>query len=375
MRIGIIGCGFVADYYMQTLSNYPNLKLVGVMDQNKDRAAHFTDFYGIKHFPSIEALIEKAEVTLILNLTNPRNHFEVSKTCLNAGVHVYSEKPLATNFAEAEDLVKLAEEKGLAIAGAPCNILSETAQTLWKAIRENVIGPIRLVYGEMDDGTLHKMAYRKWFSSSGVPWPYKDEFEVGCTLEHAGYYIGWLVAFFGAAETVTAFSACLIPEKVANEILTPSDTPDFSVACIRFSSGVVARLTCGIVAPHNHGLKIVGEEGILCTDDCWNYKSPVYVRKRITIRRKTLISPLKNKVPLLKAPGGKIKQRGSQQMDFVRGVGEMASAIQENRLSRLPSDFILHVNEIVLAIQNIHEYGGTYKVQTRFKPLTPMPWA
>lgn len=374
MRIAIVGCGFVADYYLKTLPNHPDLELVGVMDRDPERASRFSAYHCVPAYGSLDELLEDDRVEIVLNLTNPRSHFSVSKACLKAGKHVYSEKPLSMELSEAQELVDLAEQQGLSICSAPCSLLGETAQTLWKALREKQVGQVRVVYAEMDDGLVHRMPYKKWVSESGLPWPYKDEFEVGCTLEHAGYYVTWLVAFFGPAESVTAFSSCLIPDK-ETDVPLEVDAPDFSVACIKFASGVVARLTCGIIAPHNHELMIVGDEGILCTDDCWYYRSPVYIRRMINIRRKTLISPWKQKYPLVGKASPRFKYRGSQQMDFSRGVAEMASAITEKRPCRLSARYSLHVNEIVLAIQNALETSSSYKITSTFDPIEPMPWA
>ncbi len=188
-------------------------------------------------------------------------------------------------------MVELADRRGLHLSSAPCNVLGETAQTVWKALRVHAIGPVRLAYAEMDDGLVHRMRYRHWKSELGVPWPWKDEFEVGCTLEHAGYYITWLAAFFGPAESVTAFSSCQVPEK---ETDVPLDVtaPDFSVAAIRFRNGVVARLTCSVIAPHDRRLRIFGDDGVLSVADCWNDRSPVYLKRR------TRWSPLMGKFPL-----------------------------------------------------------------------------
>lgn len=366
MQIAIIGCGFVADFYLKTLPNYPELKLVGVMDKNSERASHFYSYHGVPYYNSIEELLEDRKVELVVNLTNPRSHFSVSKACLEAGKHVYSEKPLAMDLAEAEELVALAEEKGLYISSAPCTFLGETAQTMWKALQEKIVGEVRLVYAEMDDGMVHQMRYHDWKSESGIPWPYKDEFEVGCTLEHAGYCLTWLVAFFGPVQSVTAFSSCLIKDKQTDVVLDPPNTPDFSVACIQFASGVVARLTCSIVAPVDHSIKIIGDRGILSTDDCWNFRSPVNFQRRITIRRKTFVSPWKKKYPLVKIKNGQIKHKTKHGMDFCRGVAELANAIEEKRLCRLSAQFSLHVNEVVLAIQNALEKNCTYQVTSSF---------
>ncbi|MFM7427772.1 MAG: Gfo/Idh/MocA family protein [Elainella sp.] len=373
MRIAIVGCGFVADYYLKTLSSYPELEIAGVMDRVKQRADHCSAYHGVPVYDSLDALLNDSSVELVLNLTNPRSHYEVSRAALSAGKHVYSEKPLAMAMVEAEELVQLAEQKGLQIVSAPCSLLSETAQTVWRALREQKVGPVRLVYAEMDDGLVHRMPYKTWISESGIPWPYKDEFEVGCTLEHAGYYVTWLTAFFGPAETVTAFSACLVPDK-QTDVPLEVNAPDFSVACIKFASGVVARLTCGIVAPHDHELKIIGDEGILGIKDCWYYGSPVYIKRMVRIRRKTFISPWKQNYPLVRQPP-KFSYKGSQQMDFARGVAELAAAIREQRPCRISPRFSLHNNELVLAIQNALDTGAPHKLTTIFEPVQPMPWA
>ena len=374
MKIAIVGCGFVADYYLSTLKFHPNLELVGVTDKNKERMQKFSDWHSVSAYGSLEELLNDAQVEIVLNLTNPRSHYEVSKACLEAGKHVYSEKPLAMDIDDAKELVEIAENKGLHISSAPCSLLGETAQTVWKALRENKIGKVRLVYAEMDDGLVHRMPYQKWLSESGTPWPYKDEFEVGCTLEHAGYYVNWLTAFFGPAKTVTAFSSCLIEDKEVDVKLDPPETPDFSVACIKFHTGVVARLTCSIVAPHDHSLRIIGDEGIINTHDCWNYGESVYIQRLMRIRRKVFMNPVKQKYPLVrKSP--RFETKGAQKMDFCRGVAEMAYAIEEKRASRMAADVSLHNNELAIAIQDSLETGGCYHLTTSFIPVIPMDWA
>ncbi|XGB43848.1 MAG: Gfo/Idh/MocA family oxidoreductase [Nodosilinea sp. LVE1205-7] len=376
MRIAIAGCGFVSDYYLKTLPLHPDLTLVGCLDQNPQRSQRLSKNQGIREYGTLEEMLADPQVDIVLNLTNPRAHYGLTRAALEAGKHVYSEKPLAMEISQAKELVSLANQKGLQIASAPCSCLSETAQTLWKALRKEVVGKVRLVYAEMDDGLVHKMPYDQWVSSEGIAWPFQDEFEVGCTLEHAGYYLTWLTMFFGPATTVTAFSSCLIPaaDKRSDVTLNPPDAPDFSVACIKFASGVVARLTCSIVAPHDHSLRIIGDDGIMGIKDCWYYGDPVYTQRMIKIRRKVLMSPLKRNYPLVrKAP--KLSYRGAQQMDFCRGVAEMAAAIREGRPNRLGSDFSLHNNELAIAIQQALETGAPYLLTTSFAAVEPMPWA
>ncbi len=382
MKLAFVGCGFVADFYAQTLRNYPSLEIAGVTDCAAGRAERFGAYYGLPVYRTLTELLADRDVEVVLNLTNPRVHYEVTRACLMAGKHVYSEKPLATDFAQAQELVGMAEERGRLLSSAPCSVLGETAQTLWRALRRGAIGPVRLAYAELDDGLIHRMHYRGWFSDSGSPWPYQDEFEVGCTLEHAGYYVTWLAAFFGPASSVTSYARCLIPDKGTETPLRPA-AADFSVAAIEFESGVVARLTCGIVAPHDHSLKIIGDDGVLAIDECWSYGAPVHLHRRTEggrwLKRLGWLTALPGigarRLPLVRRPRMRHAYKGTHRMDFARGVVELVRAAKTGTACRLSARFALHVNEIVLAIQSPELMGSPRKLTTTFEPMEPMPWA
>jgi predicted dehydrogenase len=374
MKIAIIGCGFVADFYMQSLPLYSNLELQAIADQDSVRLKEFATYHGLTCMKTVADVLADSSIELVLNLTNPGSHYEVSKACLLAGKHVYSEKPISMRLDHAKELVEIATARGLRITSAPCNVLSETAQSLWKALREQQVGQIKLVYAEMDDGLVHRMPYRQWLSDSGRPWPYKDEFEVGCTLEHAAYYTTWLTAFFGPAVSVTAFSSCLYTDK-ETDIPLDHNAPDLSVACIRFACGVVARLTCSIIATRDQRLRFFGESGVMSVDDSWNYREPIHIKRMINIRRRMFLSPIGKKYPLAKITRTAKPRRGSNPMEFCRGPAELAAAITDNRESCMPMDYCLHNNEIVLAIQHALENSSTYQMTTSFNSITPMPWA
>ena len=86
MRIALLGCGYVADFYGKTLPNYPGLTLAGAFDTDAARAKSFCDLYGGTHYPSFEALLADESVQMVLNLTNPRAHLETTSRCLDAGI-------------------------------------------------------------------------------------------------------------------------------------------------------------------------------------------------------------------------------------------------------------------------------------------------
>ncbi len=341
---------------------------------------------------SLEELIGDPAVDLVLNLTNPRSHYAVTRACLEAGRHVYSEKPLAMCVDQAAELAELARQRGVYLASAPCSVLSETAQTLWKAIRENAVGKARLVYANFDDGMVGpNMKPWTWVSDSGAPWPARDEFEVGCTFEHAGYVLTWLAAFFGPAVSVTAFASCRIPDK---GIPVASMASDFTVGCIEYADGMVARVTCGLVAPRDKSITVVGDDGVLFVGNVRNDHAPVIVRSsklwrwrsRLAQRTQWLHRWLEERFPwpgaetmfqrtypLVRQPA--VRVGGHKPVDFMRGPSEMTEAIRERRPCRLSAELGVHIVEIVEALDDPGRFGGYRRLATTFPPMHPMTWA
>lgn len=377
--IAIVGCGFVADFYAATLPLHPELRLVAVTDMDQARAERFGRAHAATVHASLDDLLADPAVEIVVNLTNPHSHFAVTRAALEAGRHVYSEKPLAMELDQAEALVALAEERGLLLSSAPCGFLGESLQALRKALREDAIGKVRLVYAEIDDGPIHRMRPDTWESPAGTPWPWRDEFSVGCTMEHAGYHLTWLAALFGPARSVTAFSRTLVPEKHP-DMPAEDIAPDFSVACILFRSGVVARLTCGIVAPHDHVLRVIGDEGELSIDEIWHFGAPLRIRRfdalgfraesHAWLARHGLtrwLFGLDGKKSPLSPPSGWRRSVRRHEMDYALGVADLAAAVREKRSPALPATLALHVNEIALAIQNARETGGSTTLRTTFE--------
>ncbi len=370
-QIGIVGAGFVADLYMRSLALYDGVHVVGVHDIDADRLGQFCSYWKVQPFQSLDMLLESGHCDLVLNLTNPGSHCEVTRRCLSSGVHVYSEKPLAMELSDAISLHELAQQKNLLLGSAPCNFLSESAQIAWRTLRDFKIGRPRLVYAELDDGFVTQAPYESWVSESAAPWPYQDEFEVGCTLEHAGYYLTWLVAMFGPVKRVAAASACLIENKIGPNVET---APDFSVGILYFKNEVVARLTCSILATHDHRFRVIGDRGVMEVKDCWDNESPVIVKKRKAIRRRLIELPIGRRQKIAGPTHPKVSRRGAASMNFALGPVEMIDALREGRDPRVSADMALHINEVTLAIQDAVG-GRIVDIKTTCPPIEPMPWA
>lgn len=388
MNIAIIGCGYVAEQYLATLPHHPELRLVGAFDRDAERLEAFARRTKARAYPSLETLLGDATVELVLNLTNPRSHFAVNRACLNAGKHVYSEKPLAMTTGEATRLAELAQQKQLQLGSAPCSVLSASAQTLRRAVHDGAVGTVRVVYAAFDDGMIApQMAPWTWTNGAGVPWPAKDEFEVGSTYQHAGYVVTWLCAIFGPARGVTSFASVQVPDK---GIAVEAMAPDFTVGCLEFDGGVVARVTCGLAAPRDKSITIVGDYGTLSVGNVRDDGAPVMWRSAAPGRLESLLR--RRMRPLYRWLQARLTDAGvaalfsqpwrpidrsrtfgatpDKPVDFLLGPSELAGAITDGRAAVLSAEFGVHLVEILERLQFPERFGDK-RVVSSFKQLAP----
>ena len=406
MRIGVIGCGYVFDHYMATWARHPKLELAGVADRDAGRADTVARTYGVRHYATNEEMLADPSIGIVANFTSIESHFEVTRAALLADKHVYSEKPLTTDLDEARALFDLAAERGLVLSCAPSNVFSDTTQTMWKAVRDGAVGDVRIVYAEFDDNPIYLMSPETWKSRSGAPWPYIHEYEQGCTFEHAGYHLVWMCAIFGPVETVTAFSDVTIPDKT-DAPLDPPDTPDFSVACLKFRSGIVARLTCSIGAPRSphahHRQRRHAARGHLpalpqsgapravrqtrpqrAQGGLGAHEHPAATalrRRRATAAAPAQRAPGRGRAAHIDRGTMVVATRPSEPFETARtgpagqerGPGGDGGRIPVRHPCFPPPDFILHVTELTLNIQRAGTESRTHRMETYFPPLSPRP--
>lgn len=364
-NIAFVGTGFVADYYMKTLQNHANMRLVGVWDKDPVRLAQFSGYYQVKTFDSLNALLSDKSVDIIVNLTNPESHFEINMAALHAGKHVYCEKPLALTYGEAKDVIDYANAHNLSVCAAPANALSDAFDVFKAELDKGDIGAPKLAYIEMEDGAVFRDNWPKWTSESGAPWPGVHEFQIGCTLEHAGYGLSWLVRLFGPIKSVRTFSHLAFPDKgFGTQEMTLA--ADFSVGCLTFENGMVARITCGLAAPRDRSFTLLCEKGHLIVQDLWDHHSSIYVSKpgaersffhklhdkferkigkslpfNLTMGRKLSYDKTDKTCHLPKYPS---------QIDFAKGIAEQALALDQQRTPFFSGQVALHLTEVALAL-------------------------
>ena len=347
-KVGIAGCGYVSAFYMATASEHPQLNFVAAYDIDTDRLSRFSEHYSISKVGSLDELIDSCD--LVVNLTTPESHFDVSKRCLEKKRSVYSEKPITLRDEETETLVKLAQANNVNIYGAPCVHLSSMANTVLHHLNKGIIGDVYAVYAEMDNDLVHLKQYEKWANDFGINWPAKNEFESGATLEHAAYTLCLLRKWFGPGSLQASHSQVSIPNKI---IPLHKKTADLSFALIEYPNNIVARVTCSIVAPRNHEIKIYGDKGVLTIEDIWFFDTPIYWQKYITPRSKPSLSPFKRKLKKVNDgfPLGDNRD-GSARMDFLRGVHELSQQTDSN-VDAMHS--MAEINKIVLAMNGPSE--------------------
>lgn len=405
MEIAIVGCGFVFDIYMRTLKAHPDLTICGVFDLRPDRMEKVCAHYGFEAYDTYEALLADEAVKIVVNLTNIGSHFEVTQKALQAGKHVYCEKPLTKDLEQSRTLFAMAEAKGVRLYAAPCNIFSDSVRTLFQAVQDGAIGKPLLVYAELDDNPIHLMEFDKVCSPTGAPWPLEEEIYEGCTYEHLGYHLVWICGLLGPAISVTAFSSELIENKMKG-LPTKVGTPDFSVACLQFANGASARITCSVVAPRDHRMRVIGDQGEICADSYRQYRSPVSLerytkgslsaRKFQTLRAHPAFGRLfgigGRRQPLMRnwrssaverdqQVGSSFKQRMIEWVrrrevyaqDKLIGIAEMAQDLAQDRPAYMSADFVLHINELTLLVQGAGPDGIAMRPTTKFSPLGPIP--
>ena len=141
LGVGIIGCGNISTTYFSLAPLFKGLKVLACADINMQAAEARAKEYGVKA-QTIDELLVNDEIDVVVNLTIPDAHFRVSKAILEAGKHVYSEKPLVLSLEEGEELRRIAKEKNLAVGCAPDTFLGGAHQLARKFIDDGGIGRV-----------------------------------------------------------------------------------------------------------------------------------------------------------------------------------------------------------------------------------------
>jgi len=349
LGIGIVGTGNIAGGYARDILTHPEIRLVAATDLDPARAAAFATANDCRAVGSLDELLADDAIDIVVNLTVHQAHFEVTKRALEAGRHVYSEKPLALRADEARQLVALAKERGVRLGCSPSTFLGEAQQTAAAMIRGGRLGTVRAIYADVNWGRIET-----WHPA---PAPF---FEVGVLVDVGVYPLTLVTTMLGPARSVRAWGWDLLPNRVTVDG-TPFriGSPDLIVAAIELESGPVVRLTAsfyvGRPAKSIGGLEFHGDTASLALSSFQDFDAAIEVGPYGGD-----LAPVEPVRPAF---------RGTA---WARAVAEMATAIDEGRPHRASAEQAAHVVEILEAASRSMQDGGRQiEIESTIVPPPP----
>ncbi|MEE0946229.1 MAG: Gfo/Idh/MocA family oxidoreductase [Acutalibacteraceae bacterium] len=357
LKVGMVGVGNISGIYLKNFKEvFKNVELVAVCDLIKERAEKAQKEYNIpKIYDTMEQLFADDDIDMVLNLTRPYQHFEVSKAALLAGKHVYSEKPLGADFEEGTQLVKLAQEKGLWIGGAPDTFLGAGIQTCRKFIDDGKLGEVI--------GGRCVMAHHGVESWHPDP-DFFYQFGGGPLLDMGPYYITALINLLGEVKSVfgvaqTTFKERLITSEARRGETIKVNVPTHYETLLTFTNGAtVSFLTSFDLYGFDHpAIQLYGTKGHLIVPDpnCFaNQCGMSFI-------------------------DGESGEKTDLQFEFgynensrCLGLADLAAAIEQGRTPRASYLQTYHVLEVMTGIMKSAETGKVYEMTTHFKREEPM---
>jgi predicted dehydrogenase len=353
LGIGIVGTGNIAGGYARDAISHPEIRLVAATDLDPVRAAAFGEAHGCRIHASLDDLLADDAVEIVINLTVHHAHYEVTKRALEAGRHVYSEKPLALRSSEARELVDLASAQGRRLGCSPSTFLGEAQQTAAAWVRSGRLGAVRAIYAEVNWGRIES-----WHPA---PAPFYD---VGALVDVGVYPLTLVTTMLGSARSVRAWGWELKPDRVALDG-TPFriGSPDLIVAAVELEGGPIVRLTAsfyvGRPAKLTGSLEFHGDDASLALGSFQDFDATVEVGE---------FNKDFEPVAYVRPPF-----RG---IAWARGVAEMAAAIAEGRPHRASAEQAAHVVDILeAAFGSMADSGRRVEISSTFALPPLMPWA
>lgn len=380
--IGIIGCGTIADVYMTNITqHYENVDLLAVADLYVEKAQQAAEKFQVPKACTVEELLAMEEIQIVLNLTIPAAHYSVNMQVLNAGKHLYCEKPLTLDFAEAKEVVELAKKKGLMAVSAPDTFLGAGAQTCRKLLDEDRIGS---VCGFTANMTCP--GHELWHPAPGFY--YKNG--GGPMFDMGPYYLTTLVSLLGPIKRVACFTTSGREERNILGKVEKSEVPTHYSGIMEFACGAIGNINMSFDVWDSTlpCLELYGTKGSITVPDPDSFGGQVSLFDGSKLEEivGAVQDPHPAKIITMVTRRGEC--RNDQELLFpvdseprsnMRGLGvsDMAQALIDGRPARLTSEISLHVVEALNACAISAKNGGVYEMTTTCERPAPMgqDWA
>ena len=344
-NIGLIGCGNIAETYFRAQDYFNNIKFVACADKFPEVSKKCADQYNIKSL-TVDEIIHDTNVDVILNLTIPQAHFEISKLALEAGKHVYSEKPMSIKYDEANELVNLAKDNNLYIGNAPDTFLGGGGQVARKFVDDGDIGKVltgNFIFAFPGVQEFHPNP-ESWFQSGGGP-----------VIDMGPYFFTTLVNLLGPVKNVRSRGKKFADQR--EYLVGPKKGKSFNVDIstsvmldIEFANEAIVQ---GFISfdVQNHArnhMELYGTKGSLVVPDPNMFGGPVLLSRELGSKWQEFSVEDKylGKTNIINHSG---RSNEAPKQSNYRGVGlsEMIYSIENNIQHRCNGNLALHVLDII----------------------------
>ncbi|MDO5635507.1 MAG: Gfo/Idh/MocA family oxidoreductase, partial [Micrococcus sp.] len=330
--------GVISDTYLENLNSFPDVEVLILGDLDTERAAAQARKHGVPASGTAQDVLDHPGVQVVVNLTLPATHTEISAAAIGAGRHVWTEKPLGLDRASTADLLTKAQEAGLRVGCAPDTVLGAGVQTAKRAILEGTIG-------------------RPLFAQTSMQWQGPEVFHpnpaflfargAGPLLDMGPYFISALVNLLGTVESVAAMGMKASEQReirVGERAGTAFDVevPSTISVLTRFAAGQTGTTLLSFDSPlaRQGVVEIHGTEGSLVVPDPNMFEGRIaYVRPFETFGE---VPPVQEWIEIPQT--GPVTGRGLGLLDMVR-------AIQEGRPHAASGEVGYHVLDVLLAAE------------------------
>jgi len=355
VKIGIVGCGNISSAYLRTAQLMKALKTVACADIYMDRAKAKAEEFEVPKACTVEELMADPDIQIVVNLTTPQAHFDITMQALRAGKHVYNEKPLAVTREDGRKILDTAKRKKLRVGCAPGTFIGGGLQTCRKMIDEGAIGD---VVGCSAFMMCH--GHEGWHPDPA----YYYKVGAGPMFDMGPYYLTALTTLLGPIKRLTGCSAILIPKrtitsqpKYGEKIKV--ETPDHVTGSFEFASGAVGVIitTFAVWSSQLPRIEIYGTEGTLAVPDPNSLGGPVRIRPASSGEWQDVTLTHGH------SDGGK----------WGIGVADMAHAILSGRPHRATGEQAFHVLDLMHGFLDASRDGKHYSPVSKMQRPAPVP--
>ena len=347
IKVAIIGCGSVSNRYIVHLQSSPLVKIVSLCDIKQDRAEAQNKKYniGASTYNHIDALLKGNAFDLMLTLTDMQMHGALNKIALQAGKHVWSEKPLANTYAEGKALVDFAKLKGVRIWGAPAVVTSPQFEFMSKTIQEGKLGKLASAHGQ--------------YGHTGPTWSSFFYEPLGGSMPDLGVYnMATLTGLLGPAKSVMAMTSIVNKERAIDEKgIVKVNEEDNAHILLEHDNGVISHIMCGFnyFDPFGHEAKNQTLHSIQIFGDKGNMRLIGYdwEPKSVVLDNSWTEAP-------------QVVQTDDGGYQWQEGATQIAGALSKNIEPRINVLHSLHVLEIIEAARKSSKEGMKVKLVSSF---------